>query len=133
MAGSGRVGLALAGNTSAVASLAGLELPLQSYTLQAMVSEPLKPCLDTVVASLGIGVYLSQSDKGELVMGGGLDRAPSYMQRGNFPMTQAVIAGLVELFPSFASLKVMRQWGGIVDVSPDSSPIRIQVHDRQAL
>jgi len=66
-------------------------------------------------------------------MGGGLDRAPSYMQRGNFPMTQAVIAGLVELFPSFASLKVMRQWGGIVDVSPDSSPIRIQVHDRQAL
>jgi sarcosine oxidase subunit beta len=121
--GAGRIGLALAGNTSPVAAMAGLELPLQSYTLQAMVSEPLKPCLDTVVASLGIGVYVSQSDKGELVMGGGLDRAPSYMQRGNFPMTQNVIASLLELFPCFESLKVMRQWGGVVDVSPDSSPI----------
>ncbi len=121
--GAGRIGLALAGNTSHIASMVGLELPLQSYTLQAMVSEPLKPMLHTVVASLGIGAYLSQSDKGELVMGGGLDRAPSYMQRGNFPMTQNVISALLELFPSFGSLKVMRQWGGIVDVSPDSSPI----------
>ncbi|MEZ5923236.1 MAG: sarcosine oxidase subunit beta family protein [Hyphomicrobiaceae bacterium] len=121
--GAGRVGLALAGNTTPIASMVGLELPLQSYTLQAMVSEPLKPCLHTVVASLGIGVYLSQSDKGELVMGGGLDRAPSYTQRGNLPMTQNIISGLLELFPCFESLKVMRQWGGIVDVSPDSSPI----------
>ena len=121
--GAGRVGVAVAGHSSVLAAKAGFELPLQSYTLQAMVSEPLKPCLDLVVASLGIGVYLSQSDKGELVMGGGLDRVPSYAQRGNFPLTRSVIAALLELFPCFANLKVMRQWGGIVDVAPDSSPI----------
>lgn len=119
----GRIGLAAAGHSSVLAAKAGLALPLQSYTLQAMVSEPLKPCLDLVVASLGIGVYLSQSDKGELVMGGGLDRVPSYRQRGNLPMTKSVMTGILELFPCFAPLKVMRQWGGIVDVSPDSSPI----------
>jgi sarcosine oxidase subunit beta len=118
-----RFGMAVAGHSSVLAGMAGFALPLQSYTLQAMVSEPVKPCLDVVVASSSHGAYVSQSDKGELVMGGGLDRCPSYAQRGNFPMTQSVVASLVEMFPSFATLKLMRQWGGIVDTSPDNSPI----------
>ena len=118
-----RFGLAVAGHSSVLAGLAGFALPLQSYTLQAMVSEPVKPCLDVVVASSSHGAYVSQSDKGELVMGGNLDRCPSYAQRGNFPVTQSVVASLIEMFPAFASLKLMRQWGGIVDTSPDNSPI----------
>ena len=118
-----RFGMAVAGHSSVLAGMAGFELPLQSYTLQAMVSEPVKPCLDLVVASGSHGAYVSQSDKGEMVMGGGLDRCPSYAQRGNFPVTQSVVAPLVEMFPSFATLKLMRQWGGIVDTSHDNSPI----------
>ena len=118
-----RFGMAVAGHSSVLAGMAGFELPLQSYTLQAMVSEPVKPCLDLVVASGSHGAYVSQSDKGELVMGGGLDRCPSYAQRGNLPVTQSVVAPLVEMFPSFATLKLMRQWGGIVDTSHDNSPI----------
>ncbi|KAB2856864.1 MAG: FAD-dependent oxidoreductase, partial [Bauldia sp.] len=94
-----------------------------SYSLQAMVSEPVKPCLDTVVLYLGTGTYLFQSDKGEIVFGGGLDRVPSYAQRGNPPMQQAVVSGLLEMFPAFGQLKLMRQWAGVVDVVPDSSPI----------
>jgi sarcosine oxidase subunit beta len=118
-----RFGMAVAGHSSVLAGMAGFALPLQSYTLQAMVSEPIKPCLDVVVASSSHGAYVSQSDKGELVMGGGLDRCPSYAQRGNFAVTQSVVASLVEMFPAFATLKLMRQWGGIVDTSPDNSPI----------
>ena len=102
---------------------AGVKLPIHSYTLQAMVSEPVKPCLDIVVLHLGTGVYASQSDKGEIVFGGGLDRIPSYGQRGSPPMQELVLAGLLEMFPAFGQLKLMRQWGGIVDVVPDSSPI----------
>ena len=102
---------------------AGVKLPIHSYTLQAMVSEPVKPCLDIVVLHLGTGVYASQSDKGEIVFGGGLDRIPSYGQRGSPPMQELVLAGLLEMFPAFGQLKMMRQWGGIVDVVPDSSPI----------
>jgi heterotetrameric sarcosine oxidase beta subunit len=108
-----RFGMAVAGSSSAVAKLAGFELPIQSYTLQAMVSEPVKPCLDTIVLSSTNGVYVSQSDKGELVFGGNLDRCPSYMQRGSFRVNQSVIAPLVEMFPAFATLKLMRQWGGV--------------------
>ena len=102
---------------------AGVKLPIHSYTLQAMVSEPVKPCLDIVLLHLGTGVYASQSDKGELVFGGGLDRIPSYGQRGAPPMQEIVISGLLDMFPAFGQLKLMRQWGGIVDVVPDSSPI----------
>ena len=119
----GRFGMAVAGNSSALAKLAGFELPIQSYTLQAMVSEPVKPCLDTIVLSSSNGTYVSQSDKGELVFGGNLDRSPSYMQRGSFRVTQGVIAPLIEMFPAFATLKLMRQWGGVVDTTPDNSPI----------
>lgn len=118
-----RFGMAVAGNSSALAKLAGFELPIQSYTLQAMVSEPVKPCLDLVVLSSSNGTYVSQSDKGELVIGGNLDRCPSYAQRGSFHVTQSVIAPLLEMFPAFANLKLMRQWGGVVDTTPDNSPI----------
>ncbi len=119
----GAVGLTVAGHSSVLAAKAGFQLPVRSYTLQAMVSEPVKPCLDTVVLYPGAGTYVSQSDKGELVIGGGLDRVPSYAQRGNPPMQETVISGLVEMFPSFGQLKLLRQWGGVVDVTPDSSPL----------
>jgi sarcosine oxidase subunit beta len=106
-----------------MAEKAGFRLPITSYALQACVSEPIKPALDTVVLSPGTGTYVSQSDKGEMVIGGGLDRIPSYGQRGNLPTLEVVISGLLEMFPSFRQLRLMRQWAGIVDVTPDSSPI----------
>jgi sarcosine oxidase subunit beta len=118
-----RIGMAVAGHSSQMAALAGFRLPIHSYALQACVSEPVKPILNPVVLSLGTGVYVSQSAKGELVLGGGLDRIPSYAQRGNLPVLENVIAGLVEMFPAFGQLRLMRQWAGIVDVVPDSSPI----------
>ncbi len=118
-----RIGMAAAGHSSQLAALAGFRLPVISYALQACVSEPVKPILDPVVLSLGTGVYVSQSAKGELVLGGALDRIPSYAQRGNLPVFENVIAGLLEMFPAFGQLRLMRQWAGIVDVVPDSSPI----------
>jgi sarcosine oxidase subunit beta len=118
-----KVAMAVAGHSSDVAAMAGLSLPVTSYTLQAMVSEPVKPVLDTVVLSPAVGAYWSQSDKGEVVIGGALDHFPSYAQRGSFGITQQVLAATVEMFPSFGRLRLMRQWGGIVDVVQDSSPI----------
>ncbi len=120
---SDRTGMAVAGHSSQLAALAGFRLPIVSYALQACVSEPVKPILDPVVLSPGTGVYVSQSAKGELVLGGALDRIPSYAQRGNLPVLENVIAGLVEMFPAFGQLRLMRQWAGVVDVVPDSSPI----------
>jgi sarcosine oxidase, subunit beta len=117
------VGVAVAGHSSDLLAKAGVTLPIHSYCLQAFVTEPLKPCLDVVVMHIGTGVYVSQSDKGELVFGAGLDRIPSYGQRGNPPMQETVIAGLLDIFPAFRQLKLLRQWGGIVDVVPDSSPL----------
>ncbi|WP_242224924.1 sarcosine oxidase subunit beta family protein [Shinella zoogloeoides] len=118
-----RTGMVVAGHSSHLAAKAGFCLPITSYALQACVSEPVKPVLDTVVLSPGTGTYASQSDKGELVLGGALDRVPSYGQRGNLPVLEDVVAGLLEMFPSFRQLRLMRQWAGIVDVTPDSSPI----------
>ena len=118
-----RVGIAAAGHSSVLAKLAGFRLPVTSYALQAMVSEPIKPVLDTVILSPGTGAYVSQSDKGEIVMGAMLDLYPSYAQRGSFAVKQAIIAATLELFPSFSRLNLMRQWAGIVDVVHDSSPI----------
>ncbi|HTO31870.1 MAG TPA: sarcosine oxidase subunit beta family protein [Pararhizobium sp.] len=118
-----RTGMVVAGHSSHLAAKAGFRLPITSYALQACVSEPIKPVLDTVVLSPGTGVYASQSDKGELVVGGALDRVPSYGQRGNLPVLEEVVTGLLEMFPSFRQLRLMRQWAGIVDVTPDSSPI----------
>ena len=118
-----RVGIAAAGHSSVLAKLAGFRLPVTSYALQAMVTEPLKPRLDKVVISPGTGAYVSQSDKGEMVIGGGLDLFPSYAQRGSFAVLQSVVAATLALFPSFSRLRLLRQWAGIVDVVHDSSPI----------
>jgi len=118
-----RVGIAAAGHSSVLAKLAGFRLPVTSYALQAMVSEPVKPILDTVVLSPGTGAYVSQSDKGEIVMGAMLDLFPSYAQRGSFAVKQAIVAAVLALFPSFSRLQLLRQWAGIVDVVHDSSPI----------
>jgi sarcosine oxidase subunit beta len=117
------VGLAVAGHSSVLAARAGLRLPITSYTLQAFVTEPVKPVLRCLVLSLATGTYLSQSDKGELVVGGGLDLYPSYTQRGNLPTLQQTVAGLLEMFPSFGRLRMLRHWGGTVDVVYDSTPI----------
>jgi sarcosine oxidase subunit beta len=118
-----RLGLAVAGHSSVLAGLAGFRLPVTSYALQAMVSEPVKPVLETVTMSATLGAYWSQSDKGEVVIGGALDHFPSYAQRGSFEVMQHVLAGTVEMFPSFSRLRLLRQWAGIVDVVQDSSPI----------
>ncbi len=118
-----KVAMAVAGHSTVLAEMAGFRLPVTSYALQAMVSEPVKPVLDTVVLSPAVGAYWSQSDKGEVVIGGGLDLYPSYAQRGSYATTQQVLAATLELFPSFSRLRLLRQWAGIVDVVHDSSPI----------
>ena len=113
----------VAGHTSTIADMLGLRLPLRSLALQAMVSEPLKPFLDTMFISPLVHAYISQSDRGEVVMGGGLDLYNSYAQRGNIPTTEHVLSAVKELLPCMSRVKLMRQWAGIVDVCPDSSPI----------
>ena len=118
-----KVGIAVAGHSSCVAAMAGIQLPIESHVLQAMVSEPVKPVLDTVVTSGAVHFYISQSDKGELVMGGDLDFYNSYAQRGNLPMIENVVAACCALFPSFGRLRLMRTWGGIMDMTMDGSPI----------
>ena len=118
-----KVGLVAAGHSSVLAAMAGLRLPIESHPLQAMVSEPIKPVLNSVVMSNTVHVYLSQSDKGELVIGAGIDGYNSYAQRGSFQIIEGQMGALLELFPSFSRLRMLRQWGGIVDVCPDASPI----------
>jgi sarcosine oxidase subunit beta len=117
------VGMAVAGHSSVMAAKAGLRLPVSSYALQAFVSEPVKPCLDTVVMSAATGTYISQSDKGELVIGAGLDLYLSYAQRGNLPWMERAAAGVIEMFPAFSRMRFLRQWAGICDVVHDSTPI----------
>jgi sarcosine oxidase subunit beta len=119
----GNVAIAAAGHNSVLCAMAGVRLPLQSHPLQALVSEPIKPVLDTVVMSGAVHVYVSQSDKGELVLGAGIDAYNSYAQRGSFHVIEQQMASLIELFPIFSRLRMLRTWGGIVDVSPDASPI----------
>jgi sarcosine oxidase subunit beta len=119
----GNVALAAAGHTSVLAELAGLRLPLQSHPLQALVSELLEPVHPTVVMSNHVHVYVSQAHKGELVMGAGVDAYNGYGQRGSFHMIEHQMAAALELFPIFARAHVLRTWGGIVDVTPDASPI----------
>jgi sarcosine oxidase subunit beta len=101
----------------------GLRLPLQSHPLQALVSVLLEPVLECVVMSNAVHVYVSQADKGELVMGAGIDAYNSYAQRGSFHVIEHQMAAALELFPIFADAKLLRSWAGIVDVSPDASPI----------
>ena len=121
--GADKISIAVAGHTSELAKMAGFRVPVTSMSLQAMVSEPIKPCLDTMVLSPTIHVYVSQSDRGELVIGGGADRYNSYAQRTGIPLLQENIAALVELFPAFSRLRLMRQWSGTVDITPDTTPI----------
>jgi sarcosine oxidase, subunit beta len=118
-----RVALSAAGHTSVLAATVGLDLPLQSHPLQALVSELLEPVHPTVVMSNAVHVYVSQAHKGELVMGAGIDSYTGYGQRGGFHVIEAQMAAALELFPVFAGAHVLRTWGGIVDVSPDASPI----------
>ncbi len=118
-----KIGIAVAGHSSRVAAMAGVRLPIESHVLQAMVSEPIKPVLDTVVTSGAVHFYISQSDKGELVMGGDLDFYNSYAQRGNLPTIEHVAAACLALFPAYGRLRLMRTWGGIMDMTMDGSPI----------
>jgi sarcosine oxidase subunit beta len=118
-----RVGVSAAGNTSVVMKMAGVQLPLESYPLQALVSEPIKPVFPCVVMSNTIHAYISQSDKGELVIGAGTDAYNSYTQRGGLHISSHALEAICELFPAFRRLRMLRNWGGIVDVTPDRSPI----------
>jgi sarcosine oxidase subunit beta len=118
-----RVGVVAAGNSSVVMRMAGILLPLESFPLQALVSEPVKPVLPCVVMSNAIHAYISQSDKGELVIGAGTDAYTSYTQRGALHVDLHTIEAICELFPCFRRLRMLRNWGGIVDVTPDRSPI----------
>jgi sarcosine oxidase subunit beta len=120
--GARRVGLAAAGNSSRVADMAGIRLPIESHVLQAFVSEGLKPLID-IVMTFGAGhFYVSQSDKGGLVFGGDLDGYNSYAQRGNLPVVEDVIEGAMALWPALGRVRLLRQWGGVVDMSMDGSP-----------
>ena len=119
----GKVAVVTAGSTSVVMNMAGLSMPMESVCLQALVSEPLKPMLDVVVMAGAVHGYVSQSDKGELVIGGGSEAYVNYAQRGAFTSIEQTVTALVELFPVMSRLKMMRHWGGIVDMTTDRSPI----------
>ncbi|KQT87480.1 sarcosine oxidase subunit beta family protein [Aurantimonas sp. Leaf443] len=121
--GAGRVGVVAAGNTSVVMDRFGLRMPLESVPLQALVSEPVKPCFPCVVMSNAVHAYISQSDKGELVIGAGTDQYVSYSQQGGIHVTNHTLDAICELFPQFTRMRMLRSWGGIVDVTPDRSPI----------
>ena len=118
-----RIALVAAGHSSVLAGMAGFRLPIESFPLQALVSEPVKPCVNTVIMSNAVHGYISQSDKGELVIGAGTDQFVSYSQRGSFHIIEHTLQAIVELFPSFSRMKMLRQWGGVVDVTPDRSPL----------
>jgi sarcosine oxidase subunit beta len=119
----GRLAVVAAGHSSVIANMAGFRLPIESFPLQALVSEPVKPCVNTVIMSNAVHGYISQSDKGELVIGAGTDQFVSYSQRGSFHVIEHTLQAIVELFPAFSRMKMLRQWGGVVDVTPDRSPI----------
>src|SRR4029077_1219020 len=112
-----------AGHSSVIMNMAGVRMPLESYPLQALVSEPVKPVVPCVVMSNTIHAYISQSDKGELVIGAGTDQYVSYSQQGGLHVAAPTLEAICELFPQFSRLKMLRNWGGIVDVTPDRSPI----------
>ncbi len=121
--GARKIGVVAAGHTSVVMDMAGVRMPLESTPLQALVSEPVKPCFPCVVMSNTVHAYLSQSDKGELVIGAGTDQYVSYSQTGGLQITTHTVDAICELFPMFRRMRMLRNWGGIVDVTPDRSPI----------
>jgi len=118
-----RFALCVAGHSGPLAARAGLRLPVISMALQAMVTEPVEPTLDTVIGSAVIHCYVSQSDRGEIVIGGGADPFASFAQRGAWPTVRDNAAAVLELLPRLGRLRLMRQWAGICDIAPDSSPI----------
>jgi sarcosine oxidase subunit beta len=118
-----KLGMVVAGHSGVLSQMAGFRLPIESVALQALVSEPIKPAMDIVVMANTVHGYLSQSDKGEMVIGGGTDAYNNYTQRGSFHHIEETVRALVETFPMLARLKMLRQWGGIVDVTGDRSPI----------
>jgi sarcosine oxidase subunit beta len=118
-----KIGVVAAGATSPIMAMAGVRMPLESYPLQALVSEPVKPAFPCVVMSNTIHAYISQSDKGELVIGAGTDAYTSYTQRGALHIATHTLEAICELFPQFRRMRMLRSWGGIVDVTPDRSPI----------
>ena len=118
-----KIGVAAAGHSSVIANMAGLKLPLESKPLQALVSEPIKPIINTVVMSNAVHAYISQSDKGELVIGAGTDSYVSYTQKGTHEIIEGTLKAILELYPIFSRLRMLRQWGGVVDICPDASPI----------
>ncbi|MEM8554817.1 MAG: sarcosine oxidase subunit beta family protein [Pseudomonadota bacterium] len=118
-----KLGIVVAGHSGVLAEMAGFRLPIESVALQALVSEPIKPCMDVVVMANTVHGYMSQSDKGEMVIGGGADGYNNYNQRGSFQHIEETVRALVETFPMISRLKMLRQWGGIVDMTGDRSPI----------
>ena len=118
-----KIGVVAAGHTSVVMSMAGVRMPLESYPLQALVSEPVKPAFPCVVMSNTVHAYISQSDKGELVIGAGTDQYVSYAQAGGLHITTHTLDAICDLFPMFRRMRMLRNWGGIVDVTTDRSPI----------
>ena len=118
-----KLGIVVAGHSGHVADMAGFRLPIESVALQALVSEPIKPCMDVVVMANTVHGYMSQSDKGEMVIGGGADGYNNYTQRGSFQHIEETVRALIVTFPMVSRLKMLRQWGGIVDMTGDRSPI----------
>lgn len=121
--GAKKIGVVAAGHCSVLAAMAGIRLPIESHPLQALVSEPVKPVLDTVVMSNAVHGYVSQADKGDLVIGAGIDAYLGYGQRGSFSIIEGTLAAILELFPILGRVRMNRQWAGIVDVAPDACPI----------
>ena len=121
--GTKKLGIVVAGHSGQVAEMAGFRLPIEAVALQALVSEPIKPCMDVVVMANTVHGYMSQSDKGEMVIGGGTDGFNNFTQRGSFHHIEETLRALVETFPMISRLKMLRQWGGVVDMTGDRSPI----------
>ena len=118
-----KLGIVVAGHTGVLAEMAGFRMPVEAVALQALVSEPIKPCMDVVVMANTVHGYMSQSDKGEMVIGGGADGFNNYTQRGSFHHVEETVRALIETFPIISRLKMLRWWGGIVDMTGDRSPI----------
>jgi sarcosine oxidase subunit beta len=121
--GAKKIGVVAAGHSSVIMNMADVRMPLESYPLQALVSEPVKPVFPCVVMSNTVHAYISQSDKGELVIGAGTDQYISYSQTGGLHILEHTLDAICEMFPMFTRMRMLRSWGGIVDVTPDRSPI----------
>lgn len=118
-----KVAVVVAGHSSVLAEMAGVRLPIQSHPLQALVSEPMKPCVNTVIMSNAVHAYISQSDKGDLVIGAGIDHYLGYGQRGTIPVIEQTVDAILEMYPVLSRVRMNRHWGGIVDVTPDACPV----------